>query len=125
LPIHAQLQVSLGVNRDLSAAPHWVTHLLDKPVLIAGEERYEIGVKHYCFVGEASPLENPSLAPLGKSVLIVMLTTNYDYWQRIYGRSIYNAEELQESQILIDLLEQFYPGIKADIRPPAKVLSDR
>ncbi len=36
-----------------------------------------------------------------------------------------NAEELQESQILIDLLEQFYPGIKADIRPPAKVLSDR
>jgi phytoene dehydrogenase-like protein len=107
LPIHAQLQVSLGVNRDLSAAPHWVTHLLDEPVLIAGEERYEIRVKHYCF--------DPSLAPLGKSVLIVMLTTNYDYWQRIYGRSIYNAEEMQESQILIDLLERFYPGIKNDI----------
>ena len=27
LPIHSQLQVSLGVNRDLSAAPHWTTHL--------------------------------------------------------------------------------------------------
>jgi phytoene dehydrogenase-like protein len=74
---------------------------------IAGEERYEIGVKHYCF--------DPALAPLGKSVLIVMLTTNYEYWQRIYGRSIYNAEEMQESQILIDVLERFYPGMKNDI----------
>ena len=46
---------------------------------------------------------------------MVVLTTNYDYWQRIYGRSIYDAEEIQESQILIDLLEQFYPGIKDDI----------
>jgi phytoene dehydrogenase-like protein len=107
LPVHSQLQISLGVNRDLSAEPHWITHLLDEPVVIAGEKRYEIGVKHYCF--------DPSLAPLGKSVLMVMLTTNYDYWQRIYGRSIYNAEEMQESQILIDVLERFYPGIKDDI----------
>jgi len=107
LPIHSQLQVSLGVNRDLSSEPHWTTHLLDEPVVIAGEARYEIGVKHYCF--------DPSLAPPGKSVLMVMLTTNYEYWQRIYGRSSYDAEELQESQILIDLLEQFYPGIKTDI----------
>jgi phytoene dehydrogenase-like protein len=45
LPTHSQLQVSLGVNRDLSSEPHWTTHLLDEPVVIAGEERYEIGVK--------------------------------------------------------------------------------
>jgi phytoene dehydrogenase-like protein len=38
LPIHSQLQVSLGVNRDLSAEPHWTTHLLAKPVVIAGEK---------------------------------------------------------------------------------------
>lgn len=46
---------------------------------------------------------------------MVVLTTDYQYWQRIYGRSIYDVEEIQESQILIDLLEQFYPGIKDDI----------
>jgi phytoene dehydrogenase-like protein len=44
-----------------------------------------------------------------------MLRTSYDYWQRIYGRKIYDAEQIQESGILIDLLEEFYPGIKADI----------
>jgi phytoene dehydrogenase-like protein len=107
LPVHSQLQISLGVNRDLSSEPHWTTHLLEEPVVIAGEKRSEIGVKHYCF--------DSSLAPFGKSVLIVMLTTNYDYWQRIYGRSIYETEELQESRILIDILERFYPGIKADV----------
>jgi phytoene dehydrogenase-like protein len=106
-PVHSQLQVSLGVNRDLSEQPHWVTYLLNQPVVIAGEECSEISVKHYCF--------DPSLAPPGKSVLIVMLRTSYDYWQRIYGRKIYDAEQIQESGILIDLLEEFYPGIKADI----------
>ncbi|MGB6295423.1 MAG: NAD(P)/FAD-dependent oxidoreductase [Rivularia sp. (in: cyanobacteria)] len=106
-PIHSQLQVSLGVNRDLSKEPHWITYLLNKPVLIAGEECREISVKHYCF--------DSSLAPPGKSVLIVMLRTSYDYWQRIYGRKIYDAEQIQESGILIDLLSEFYPGIKADI----------
>ncbi|MGL5062157.1 MAG: phytoene desaturase family protein [Microcoleus sp.] len=107
LPIHSQLQVSLGINRDLSGEPHWVTYLLDKPVTIADEARFEIGIKHYCF--------DPSLAPPGKSVMIVMLKTTYDYWQRIYGRSIYDAEQIQESNILIDYLEHFYPGLKADI----------
>lgn len=69
LPIHSQLQVSLGVNRDMSAEPHWVTYLLKDPVVIAGEDRYEIGVKNYCF--------DPSLAPAGKSAVSIMLTTPY------------------------------------------------
>lgn len=107
LPIHSQLQVSLGVNRDFSEQPHWVTYLLDRPVTIAGEKRYEIGVKHYCF--------DPSLAPPGKSVVTVMLTTPYSYWQRIYGRPLYQAEEIQEAGILIERLEDIYPGIRDDI----------
>jgi phytoene dehydrogenase-like protein len=44
-----------------------------------------------------------------------MLTTTYDYWQQIYGRREYEAEEIQESGILIERLEAFYPGLKADI----------
>jgi phytoene dehydrogenase-like protein len=103
----SQLQVSLGVNRDLSGEPHWATYLLNRPILIAGEERHEIGIKHYCF--------DPSLAPPGKSVITIMLPTAYDYWQRIYGRSLYHAEQIQESDLLIDQLEKFYPGIKANI----------
>ncbi|MEB3218471.1 MAG: hypothetical protein VKN72_19860 [Nostocales cyanobacterium 94392] len=84
----------MGINRDLSTEAHWVSYLLNQPVVIAGEECRKISVKHYCF--------DPSLAPPGKSVLIVMLRTTYDYWQRICGRKIYDAEQIQESGILID-----------------------
>ncbi len=107
MPIHAQIQVSLGVKRDLSAEPHWATYLLDKPLLIAGEEHAEIGVKHYCF--------DPSLAPQGKSAVVIMLRTNYAYWQRIYGRKLYDTEQIQVQEILIDWLETLYPGIRQDI----------
>ncbi len=107
LPIHSQIQVSLGVDQDFSDQPHWATYLLDKPVRIAGEDRYEVGVKHYCF--------DPGLAPPGKSTVIIMLTTEYDYWQRIYGRRIYGEEQIQEADILIDCLETIHPGVKSKI----------
>jgi phytoene dehydrogenase-like protein len=107
LPIHSQLQVSLGVNRDLSKEPHWATYLLDRPSEIAGEIRTELSVKHYCF--------DPTLAPPGKSVVTLMLTTPYDYWQRIYGRTLYHHQKIQESHLLIAQLERIYPGITADI----------
>jgi phytoene dehydrogenase-like protein len=107
LPIHSQVQVSLGVARDLSDQPHWVTYLLDEPLLIAGEERQAIGVKHYCF--------DSTLAPAGKSVVEVMLESKYAYWQRIYGRRLYDTEQLQVADIVIEFLETLYPGIGQDV----------
>jgi len=107
LPIHSIVQVSLGVNGDLSSEPHWVTYLLDEPVIIAGEPRHEIGVKHYCF--------DPSLAPPGKSVVEVMLPSEYGYWQRIYGRKLYDTEQIQVANQVIDFLERLYPGIREQI----------
>lgn len=107
LPILSQIQVSLGVNRDLSAEPHWVTYLLDKPILIAGEEHHQIGIKHYCF--------DPSLTEPGKSSVVVMLRTPYAYWQRIYGRRLYDTEQLQVADQVIDFLETQYPGIREQI----------
>lgn len=107
LPVHTQVQVSLGVNRDLSAQPHWVTHLLDAPILIAGQEVREISVKHYNF--------DPSLAPAGKSVVEVIIRTKYGFWQHLYGRHPYDTEQRQVSEIVIHLLEKWYPGISAQV----------
>ena len=107
LPVHTQLQVSLGVNRDLSAEPHWVTYLLDSPIMLAGEARRELGVKHYCF--------DPTLSPPGKSVLELIVRTNYAYWQRIYGRKLYDTEQAQVSNEIIARLETWVPGITSDI----------
>ena len=107
MAMHSMVQISLGVNRDMSAEPHWVTYLLDKPVLVAGEERYEVGFKHYCF--------DPSLAPPGKSVIEFIVRSNYAYWQRIYGRRLYDTEQRQVSDILRGMLEKWHPGINADV----------
>jgi phytoene dehydrogenase-like protein len=107
LPLHSMLQVSYGVNRDFSTEPHWATYLLDKPLLIAGEQYREIGVKHYCF--------DPSLAPQGKSSLVVMLRTPYGYWQRIYGRRLYDTEQQQVEDVVLDFLEGLYPGLRSQV----------
>lgn len=107
LPIHSQILVALGVNRDLSGYPHWATYLLDEPMLVAGEERTAVNVKHYCF--------DPSLAPPGKSVVHLTLESNYGYWQRIYGRKLYDTEQLQVADILTGFLNQVHPGISAQI----------
>lgn len=77
LPMHTQFQVCLGVNRDLSAEPHWATYLLDEPLTIAGVEHFEIGVKHYRI--------DPSLAPPGKSVLMALITSPYRHWHAASG----------------------------------------
>ena len=107
LTTHQMCQVSLGVNQDLSSEPHWVTYLLKEPILLAGEVRHELGVKHYCF--------DPSLAPAGKSVVELIVRSNYAYWQRIYGRRIYDTEQRQVSDIILEHLEKVNPGIRADI----------
>ena len=107
LATHSMMQISLGVKRDLSTEPHWVTHLLEEPILVAGEPRREIGIKNYCF--------DQSLAPDGKSVIEVIIRSNYAYWHRIYGRRIYDTEQSQVSGIIQDYLECWHPGIKKDI----------
>jgi len=107
LPIHSQVQVSLGVARDFSDEPHWATYLLNEPVTIAGVDRRAIGLKHYCF--------DPSLAPAGKSALEVMLESSYGYWQRIYGHKLYDTEQNQVAQIVIELLERWYPGLAQQV----------
>jgi phytoene dehydrogenase-like protein len=107
MPILSQLQISLGVNRDLSADPHWAMYLLDEPMLITGTTYDCIGVKHYCF--------DSTLAPQGKSSVVVMLRTDYHYWQRIYDRKLYDMEQLQAVNLIIDFLETKYPGIREDI----------
>ena len=107
MPILSQLQISFGVNRDLSAEPHWAMYLLDEPLQITGQTYDCIGVKHYCF--------DPSLTPPGKSAVVIMLPTDYHYWQRIYGRKLYDMEQLQAANLCIDFLETRYPGIREEI----------
>lgn len=107
LPVFSQFQVSLGVKRDLSGEPHWAAYLLERPVLIAGEERNYLSVRHYGF--------DPSLSPPGKSAVVVLLRTNYNWWGHLYGRRSYDTEQRQVTDLVIEQLEKIYPGLSQDI----------
>ena len=100
--------VALGVDRDLSGAPHAVTYLLDQPVTLAGEARQRLTVEHYGF--------DPALAPPGKSVVQVWLDSGHAYWQDLSAqRPRYEAHKRKVAGQVIAHLEQHYPGIGEQI----------
>lgn len=107
LPVRSQVQVSLGVKHDFGHEAHWGVHLLDEPMTIAGQEQDILGISHYCF--------DPGLAPAGCSSLVVMLESPYDYWQRIYGRRLYDTEQNQVAEQVIGLIEARYPQVKGAV----------
>ena len=43
------------------------------------------------------------------------MRTNYAYWQHIYGRKLYDTEQRQVTETIIDQLERWHPGIQAEI----------
>jgi phytoene dehydrogenase-like protein len=109
LPIFRPIvQVSLGVNRDFSAEPHSLRFELPEPTVIAGETRDWITVRHMCY--------DPTMAPPGKSVLIVMLQSDYQYWKELHKQpSSYEAEKQAAVKQVIGCLERKYPGIAKQV----------
>jgi phytoene dehydrogenase-like protein len=98
------VQVSLGVARDMSDEPHTLVLPLRQPVVIAGEERTQITVKHYCY--------DPTLAPPGKSAVTLMFMSNHAYWKNLSGdREQYEAEKKDIAIKVIERLEARFPGI--------------
>lgn len=107
LPIHSQVQVSLGLKRDLSAEPAWVIHLQDKPYRFLNDERDTLVVKHFGF--------DPTLAPPDRSVAEITFRMDYRYFERIYGNKLYDAEQLQLADQALEQLERIWPGVRSDV----------
>ena len=81
-PFPPMIQVSLGVDRDLSSEPNMVIYPLRQPVTIAGQTHEKIGYKHFC--------HDRTLSPAGKSVIVVTFMTageSVRSWQNAYSRS--------------------------------------
>ena len=98
------VQVSLGVARDLSGEPHKLSLALRKPIVVAGEERTWMHVKHYCY--------DPTMAPEAKSAVVAVFTSNHAYWKSLSGEpERYEAEKKDVAVKVIEQLETRFPGI--------------
>jgi len=110
LPIfQPMVQVSLGVARDLSAEPHSLIVNLGRPVTVGGQSQQLLGMRHYCF--------DPTMAPEGKSIVVVGFMTDYEYWRtlREQDEEHYEAEKQQVAEQVIDRLEGRFPGLTGQI----------
>jgi len=102
------VQVSLGVARDLSAEPHALTFPLPTPAAIAGEVRESLTVRHFGY--------DPTLAPAGKSVLEVLLETDYDQWAGLArDRGHYDSEKDRIAEAIVQALDQRFPGLAGEV----------
>jgi phytoene dehydrogenase-like protein len=102
------IHVSLGVARDLSHEPHAFVLPLGHPVMIADEMRERLYVEPFGF--------DSTLAPRGKAVLKVVMSTSYRYWESL-NRSAdrYALEKQRIADTVIDLLQPRFPSLRRQI----------
>jgi phytoene dehydrogenase-like protein len=102
------VQVSLGVARDLASEPHALTFPLPTPLAIAGEIRESLTARHFGY--------DPTLAPAGKSVVEVLLETDYDRWAALaHDQEQYNGEKDRIAEAVVTALDQRFPGLTGDV----------
>ncbi len=60
--------------------------------------------------------QDPTLAPPGKTSLVVMLPSSYDYWKELaQDRAAYEEKKDQVARTVVELLDQRFPGISGQV----------
>jgi len=103
--------VGLGVNRtfdDIHSTIGGLNFQLKKPVTVAGKEESRMNVLIYNF--------DPSLAPEGKTTIIVAYATDYDYWEKLkQNPEKYKVEKERICNDVIAGLEERFSGIAEQV----------
>ncbi|MFC2037475.1 phytoene desaturase family protein [Chloroflexota bacterium] len=102
------VQVSLGVNRDMSDTPHVVKAETAVPFEIAGQAHQVLWYQHFAF--------DPTMAPQGKTSVTVLYPSDLAWWERLgYSSEEYKAEKKKILDTTIAQLELVLPGISSQI----------
>jgi phytoene dehydrogenase-like protein len=102
------VQVSLGVDCDLSRYPYCSNIILEQPVHIGGMDITRILLKHYCF--------DKTLSVPGKSVVTALINTEYRYWEELRRNyENYAAEKKKVSDWFVSFFESKFPEAKGKI----------
>jgi phytoene dehydrogenase-like protein len=96
--------ISLGINGDYSREAHSLNFEITKP--------FQIGPTSIKFLFLRNYSMDPTMAPAGKSVFTLMISTDFDYWQALYNdREAYKKEKERIARAVVENLEARYPGI--------------
>jgi phytoene dehydrogenase-like protein len=117
------LHVSLGVGRNLSQEPGYVTRFLDAPLEVdPGTSLSQVSFRFFHF--------DPTFAPAGKTAVMCFLPTrNFEYWVNVQRQdpAQYQAEKQRVAEAVIALLEKRIAGLRQaieviDVSTPATVI---
>jgi phytoene dehydrogenase-like protein len=117
------LQVSLGVARDLSQEPGYLTLVLDNPLEVDPQTRLQaLSFRIFHF--------DPSFAPPGKTAVTSFLPTrNFAWWAdlRRDDPQRYQAEKHRIAESVIAILERRLPRVRpaietVDVATPATIM---
>lgn len=117
------LQVSLGVARELSQYPGFVTRVLDTPFdLDPATQLKQVSFRIFNF--------DPSFAPAGRTAVTCFLPTrNFEYWVHLneHANAVYQTEKRRVAEAVLSILERKIPGLRSaidliDVATPATVI---
>jgi phytoene dehydrogenase-like protein len=111
IPFPAVVYVALGVDRiftDLPSSAGGMAIMFQQPVMIGGVEHAYLKVHIFNF--------DPSLAPDGRTLITVMIHTDFDYWLKLRGHDEqYKAEKEKVADTVVEILDKRFPGIASQV----------
>ncbi len=102
------LEIWYGVNREFKGEPHSLVLFLDHPIIVEDKERDRLDIEIFNF--------DPSLVPSNKTVIKVVIESDYEYWKKLSEKKdSYRAEKQKVADNIAECLEKRFPGLKGKI----------
>lgn len=111
IPFPPLVYVSLGVHRTFNDVPQCsggMSLQLSSPIMIGNKEQKYLGMHIYNF--------DATLAPEGRTLLVMMFQADYDYWKKLRENAAqYKTEKQKIADTVISLLDKRFPGLASQV----------
>ncbi len=108
-PLQSCVYASFSVDADLSSLPGNCLFAVDG-IEFEGRKIEKLSAKHFC--------HEPSFSPAGKSLMVVYLAADYDWWKSLYSDDeLYRKEKSRLAKDIACQLELRFPKLAGKTEP--------
>ncbi|MDR2137947.1 MAG: FAD-dependent oxidoreductase [Tannerella sp.] len=103
-PLISAMQISFGVETDLSHRPHSLTLKPSRPLIAGGDKIAHVKIRHYAC--------DPDFSPNGNTLVVIWFVNfAYDRWQALKEKSeeAYQLEKQRIADLMLAELQRAYP----------------